>query len=353
MNTAVTLRNVALNAAFVALAGWVVSCADNGGSQPRTRFGEDGPPSKPLDKSNQTNQKTSTDDPEEAHKSQDAKKEEPKKKKGKSGYERVDGSGGGATIEFPQFRFNGGGIGPCGGKNYPVVMNVTTTYSSGSLEVKKENGRVICSDKYFKDGYPDGECEKRANSPEKLAHRNVTNTFVRLSKEELKQARDDGEDIVSYAVFAKEVRVSDGRNFTFSKPLPVGIVPASEGRYKGVSTKSWTATVSGSGNFEVTIEIGLDSLGDGEARFHMNSTIPSAGANWAVYDNWVLPTEATYVIDTEESTITSISSKSKQSGGGDKCQQFEESQMNLKLCEKIQGGNTTQGGCTFGQNPYP
>ncbi len=350
MHSTATLRHVALKVATATLLLWLSSCADNAGVAPRqSRFGDGGAPTNTTNNP-KTEPKADKNDP----KSDDSNPEPKKKNKKKSGFERSDGSGGDdAAIEFPQFKFNGEGRGPCKDKNYPVVMNVTTTYSEDSLEIRKEHSRVICSDKYFKDGYPDGKCEESANSPAKLARRNVTNTFVRLSKDELKQAKEDGVDIVPYAVFAKEVRISDGRVLTFSKPLPVGIVPAAKGRYKDIDSKSWQATVSGSASFDVVIEISLGSSGGGSAELQMTSTIPQAGANWSMYDDWVLPTAATYSIDTEEATITGIKSRSKQSGGGDKCNKYEESSMTLTLCERIQGGETTAGSCSFGQNPYP
>lgn len=325
------------------------SCAGSGVTPRQSRFGDGGPPIK---------QREVTPEPEEQPSSEDAaaddtKKE--KKKKKKSGFVRTDGGDGGdAEIAYPTFKFNGEGIGPCGDKNYPVVINVTTSYSRDQMQVRKENGRVICSDKYFRDGYPDGECEKRANSAEKLAKRNVTNTFDRLSPSEIQQAKDDGVDIVAYAVFAKSVSVSDGRNLTFSKPLPVGVVPAAKGRYKGMETKSWTANVSGGGAaFDVTVEISMVSSDSGSVDIKMTSTIPQAGDNWGMYEQWVLPSEAIYTIDTDEASITGIQSRSMQAGGGDRCNRNEMGTMRLTLCEKEQGGETESGSCVFGQNPYP
>ncbi len=261
--------------------------------------------------------------------------------------------GGNAKVAYPAFRYNGKGNSICGSMNHVTTINVETSYTAESMIVKKSNSKVYCDIKISgSDGVPDDKCDEIANSAQSMEKRNQETTFIRLKGDDLKKAQDDGLDYVAYAVFAKEIRSASGRVIKLSKPLPVGILPASDGRYKDAETKSWTANASdGTVTFDVSIEVSKVSASEGQAQMRIVVTIPQAGGDFTLYESWPMPAASTYTIDTKAQSITSIAAQGKNGDGGqDRCTKTDTSTTTLTLCDKIVDGKTQPGGCQFGTN---
>ncbi len=264
------------------------------------------------------------------------------------------GDGGGdAKVVYPSFRYNGKGNSICGKMNHVTTINVETSYTTEAMIVKKSNSKVYCDINISgSDGVPDDECNKVANSAQSMEKRNQETTFVRLKGDDLKKAKDDGLDHVAYAVFASEIRSSAGRVIKLSKPLPVGVLPASDGRYKDVETKTWTANASdGTLTYDVSIEVSKVSAGDGQAQMRIVVTIPQAAGDFTLYESWPMPAASTYTIDTKAQSITEVAAQGKNGDGGQKrCTKTDTSTTTLTLCDKIVDGETQAGACQFGAN---
>lgn len=264
-----------------------------------------------------------------------------------------DGGGGEAKVVYPTFRYNGKGNSICGSMNHVTTINVETSYTEDTMVVKKTNSKVYC-DKAISgsDGVPDDECNKVANSAQSLEKRNQETTYVRLKGDALEKEKDDGLDFVPYAVFAKEIRSSSGRVIKLSKPLPVGILPASDGRYKEVETKTWTASASdGALTFEVSIEVSKIDASPGTAQMRIAVNIPQAANDFTLYESWPMPASSNYTIDTKAQSITQIAAQGKNGDGGqDRCTKKDTSTTTLTLCDKIVDGKTEPGACQFGTN---
>lgn len=261
--------------------------------------------------------------------------------------------GGDAKVVYPAFRYNGKGNSICGSMNHVTTINVETSYTAEAMVVKKTNSKVYCDIKISgSDGVPDDKCDEIANSAQSMEKRNQETTFMRLKGDDLKKAQDGGLDYVAYAVFAQEIRTASGRVIKLSKPLPVGILPASDGRYKDAETKTWTANASdGAQTFDVSIEVSQVSASEGEAQMRIVVTIPQAASDFTLYESWPMPAASTYTIDTKAQSITSIAAQGKNGDGGqDRCSKTDTSTTTLTLCDKIVDGKTQPGACQFGTN---
>lgn len=264
-----------------------------------------------------------------------------------------DGGGGEAKVLYPTFRYNGKGNSICGSMNHVTTINVETSYTEETMVVKKSNSKVYCEKSISgSDGVPDDECNKVANSAQSMEKRNQETTYVRLKGDALEKEKDDGLDFVAYAVFAKEIRSSSGRVITLSKPLPVGILPASDGRYKDVETKTWTANASdGALSFDVAIEVSKVDASPGQAQMRIIVNIPQAANDYTLYESWPMPANATYTIDTKAQSITQIAAQGKNGDGGQsRCTKRDTSSTTLTLCDRIVDGKTEPGACQFGTN---
>lgn len=287
---------------------------------------------------------------------------------GDLGTESVDGGGGGgddefdpaggedggeAAIAYPTFRFNGRGNSICGEMNHVTTINVTTEYTETEMIVTKSNSRVYCEIEISgSDDIPDDKCNEIANSAQNLDKRNQTTTYVRLKGDELTKANEEGLDSKPWAMFSKEIKISSGRVITLSKPLPVGVVPAPAGRYKGMETQTWNATANdGRLTFEVNVTFTKVSLDDDTAKIKVDSVIPTGFADHTIYESWPMPASATYTVDTKTQSITLIEAQGKNGDGGEeRCSKRDTSTTTLTLCDKIQGGETKAFGCAFGTN---
>ena len=186
----------------------------------------------------------------------------------------------------------------CGTYRAPAMAHIT----ADSVQIVKQNARVYCEKSISgSDGIPDSECNKVANSQEAMDKRNNTVTYTRLTGQALKDAKGAGLDAPGYAAYSKEVRISDGRTITMNPPIPIIIIPASKKIFREMTDKHWSTTATdGANSFQVQIDVTKVSEDGGTFVVMLRSTLPAATADWTPYQNWPMPFEGTYTIDTND-----------------------------------------------------
>lgn len=241
----------------------------------------------------------------------------------------VEDNGNGAPIEYPNMDFLGNGITTCKGDTYPTKVQFFSKLYVEKLELNMY-AASLKADK--------GKAEDKANA--KIAESTGITNWVRPTKEEKSKHVADGFDWASYAIFAKSVtKERQGQTYEFSKPIPVFPWPAPPTRFEELEKgpKSWTAQVTGSDTFTVTVTLTLISTTGDEVRLKLQTEIaedqPGTPNHRARYEAFPLPREATYTINAGSRDVRQIENVSW--FHGDECNGLPESvTMNYKLCRK-------------------
>lgn len=252
----------------------------------------------------------------------------------------VEDNGNGAPIEYPNMDFLGNGITTCKGDTYPTKVQF---YSKLYVE-KLELNMYAASLKADK-----GKAEDKAN--QKISDSTGITNWIRPNKEEKAKHVAAGFDWASYAIFAKSVtKERQGQTYEFSKPIPVFPWPAPASRFEELEKgpKSWTAKVTGSDSFTVTVTLTLISTSGDEVRLKLQTEIaedqPGTPNHRSRYEAFPLPREATYTINAGSRDVRQIENVSW--FHGDECKGRPEAvTMNYKLCRKSTSEKDEQFGC--------
>lgn len=241
-------------------------------------------------------------------------------------------------IVYPAFDFNGKGTCTCKGKVHTSLAKITTALDAQNLTINMYYADLIVSG---------GKGQKEASKTIQ-ASTGITQ-WQRPSPQEAQSLKDQGFDYAPYAIFAREAKkFRQNQVFAFDKPLPVFPWPAVASRYKALKdapnqTKSWSANVTGAGNFQVVVSLTLISATATEIVIKLTTDIP-ADTTWQLYEIFPLPREATYHIDPQQLIVTRIDNLSL--FFGDECKKQKESvRMAYLLCKRDAQGKVDQFPC--------
>ena len=233
-------------------------------------------------------------------------------------------------IVFPDLDFKGDGHSTCKGKSYTSLAGITTKLSKTELDINLHRNRVIVDDK------------AQDKADKQIARSRGHTIYDRLSDQELKDLRDDGFESARFAIFARGVeKQAQQQQYSFSEPLPVFPWPARASRYEDLDDgpMSWSASVSGHKSFNVTITVSKESeVGDKvKLKFRLDISGDSAGE---LYEEFPIPREAIYEINTESRDVRSIDSTNLYFGN-ESCESNskETVKMFYKLCKKTTEGD--------------
>jgi len=147
-------------------------------------------------------------------------------------------------VEYPLMDFSGSGVSSHGGDNgkqLPATSSLTMSMDASAVKLEITAAHIDCS--------PVSGCtgvhQLRVDSDVNNSLVGV-NTYDRASAAEIAAAGDNYKAASAYAIFAKAAHGKDGRNFTFSPPIPVAPWPGSKARYALLAAggSNWPTTVN-------------------------------------------------------------------------------------------------------------
>lgn len=242
----------------------------------------------------------------------------------------TEDNGDGSAIEYPNMDFLGNGITTCKSDTYPTKVQFFSKLFPDKLELNMYQASIK-ADK--------GKAEDQANQ-EIMKNTGITR-YVRPSKVEKVKATARGVKFATYAIFAKSVsKENQGTTFNFSEPLPVFPWPAPPSRYESLEkdgSQSWTAQITGSDTFTVTVTITyLGSTGD-ESRIKFQTEIaedqPGSPNYRARYEAFPMPREAIYTVNGKTRDVRQIESTNW--FNGEQCgNRPEQVNVTYKMCRK-------------------
>lgn len=236
----------------------------------------------------------------------------------------------GASINYPTMDLTGNGNVTCKGKVYGVHGQYTNTIDKERVDLNFYQGSISGA----------GKGQDKANR--KIQESLGQTIYTRITSEERAQYLKDGMDIPPFAIFAKQaVKTKTGNTFIFSKPLPVFPLPAAPARYEKLKEgpQSWTAEVTGTYNFTVTMTVSLVSVDENVVILKFQTDIPQ-DTNRTLYEAWPLAREATFAMVTTALEVRSIKSVNW-FNDSDSCGGPETLTIGFQLCKKTVAGNTT------------
>lgn len=230
-------------------------------------------------------------------------------------------------VEYPMFEFSAKGSTSCDGKSYDTTTSIVTNLSDDDLRINMVAARVSCS----------GLCQQKAD--EEIARSIGLTRFSRSSKQDKKSAEDFVD--VPFAIFAGSVtKERTGQTYQFDKPLPVFPWPGAIGSYAKLEEGSmtWKAKVSGYRSFNASVRISkINAIGD-KVVLKFETTI-SQDRLRQLYEDFPLPREAIYTIDTKTRDIRQINAINW--FNGENCNNRPEAtQLLYRMCKKTKNGKT-------------
>lgn len=229
-------------------------------------------------------------------------------------------------IVFPAFEFDGRGVATCKGDTHPSTAGVTTALNEDTLDINMFRARVDVGSKGQEDA--DKEMQKSLG----------LTFYKRVTRDEMQGFKEDGFKNAGYSIFALSVdKTSKQQQFFFDKPLPVYPWPAPNSRFSPLDngSASWTANVTGHRQFTATITISKEAETDDSVTLKYALLIHE-DTNRVIYEDFPIPREAIYTINTKDRDVRQIVSTSW--FNGEKCDNRpEEVRMTYKLCKKTTG----------------
>ncbi len=251
--------------------------------------------------------------------------------------DKLDGDeadGGKAGVNYPSMDLTGHGNTTCDGDVYGVLGQYTNAIDAEKVDLNFYNGSISGA----------GKGQDKAN--QKIQEKLGQTIYSRISVDERAQYVKDGYDMQPFAIFAKQaIKTRAGHTFIFSKPLPVFPLPAAPARYEELKKgpKSWTAEVSGSFNFTVTMTMSFVSITEDIVILQFDTTIPQ-DTDRSLYELWPLAKSAKYAMNTKALEVLSITSINWYNDS-DSCGGPETLTINFQLCKKTVGGVTKDYPC--------
>jgi hypothetical protein len=232
-----------------------------------------------------------------------------------------------------------------------VKANVEATLDATTSTTKTENFNVTCFNP--NDNSVSSNCQDAdPNSPDKLAHSDTTTVFTRLVDADLVAYKQgSGNVYVDYLIYSKSVTRSDGLSYTFNPPIPTSVWAADASRFKNTTDSSNTWTTTATGTASLTVHVTATKIGQDAHTVTVQFTvdIDQGAGNYAVYANFPMAHQSTYVINTDQQSVQSISTVSFHGSSSSHCDQNTHTDMNFTACDMTTAGKTTPLGCTFGQ----
>ncbi|MDA9951528.1 hypothetical protein N9D31_03020 [Oligoflexaceae bacterium] len=170
----------------------------------------------------------------------------------------------------------------------------------------------------------------------------------RESAEELKalEASDSQFSFERFFIYANDIEnPKTNTRFTFSKPVPVTMVPGSLSRYAIFKTKpvlSYSTTVSGRHNFTLNVTATVIAETDESIEIEMVNNIVG-DSNCTIASDFPLPKSVTFVVNTTTKNIVRIRNYGNYNDDG-RCYSTS---SDLALCKADKDGEITDfnGGC--------
>jgi hypothetical protein len=244
-------------------------------------------------------------------------------------------------IDYPAMDFLGRGVATCKGDNYPTTAQVATTVDDNKLDINLY-AASLQADK--------DKAEDEANK--KLRENTGITSYTRITAAERDAFKAQGVKFGSYAIFAKSVvKQRQGQSFAFDKPLPVYPLPASAGPFetlRGEGVVSWSAHVTGSFTFDVTVTLQVLSVNGDNVMVKLQTNIaqdqPGAANHRSLYEVFPIPREATYTLNIRERDVRRMDQISW--FNGQECDNKpEQVSMTYNLCKKTSQTKNEQFPC--------
>lgn len=245
------------------------------------------------------------------------------------------------VVDWPRMDFRGHGVATCQGDQYPTTARVQTSVDGSRLDINLMSAE-ISSDK--------GSIQEQAN--QQIAQNTGVTTYARLSEAQRDAFLQQGVKLGSFAIFALGVtKQTQGQSFVFDRPLPVYPLPSGLAVFQalmGEGPKSWSAHVSGSWNFDVTVTLQVMSAAGSAVTVKITSDIaqdqPGQPEHRALYEVFPLPREAIYDLNVDEHDVRQINQTSWFKG--DQCDgQPEQVSLTYALCQKVTAARTDNFPC--------
>jgi hypothetical protein len=269
------------------------------------------------------------------------------------------------VIEYPQFDFKGSGYTTYELKDRLAMrMDIRTEMDESILSLNTTTAKVECG---RKDGCDQRDVDKKVNASSLGA-----NVYTRISAGEIRDMKKNGENVPSYAIFAKAARSKQGVNFSFAAPIPVYPWPGKISRYEDLDRgpRSWTTSVTADvyipnhpdvdmkqardngpnlekngraiKTFDVTVTFSKVSTAGGEVKIKMEIYIPKDYKRM-LYEYFPMPRVTEYAIDTDAQNIMQALMTSW--SNGDRSKDPEESVLTYKICTRKTSRETKEFSC--------
>lgn len=240
--------------------------------------------------------------------------------------------------EYPLLGFKAKGTTFCK-ESLPTESEVETKLSDAKLEIKRVSVKVNC---YQQAGpFGSGKCNQ-AEFDQKINSESLgTIVFTRATPEDLSKMKKDGHKPPAYAILASKVVTHNGKEFKFSKPLPIFPWPAVKARYDVIEDEEqvFTADVTGEKNVSISVAIKMIDSTENTVTLQFISTI-NGSEERSLYDKFPVPRMAIYTINTDTRDVRSFDSTD---WFYDKeCPHNGQSSLSYKLCSKEKLKEKTQ-----------